>query len=58
MQRDRGDWVDEIADRARRDRAFPRCGTAEDVRAHFERAQADGDALAALDDAELDYYAY
>ena len=58
MQRDRGDWVDAIADQARRDRAFPRCGTADDVRAHFEKAQADGEALAALDHAEIDYYAY
>lgn len=57
-QRDRGDWVDAIADQARRDRAFPRCGTADDVRAHFEKAQADGEALAALDHAEIDYYAY
>lgn len=57
-QRDRGDWVDQIADQARRDRTFPRCGTADDVRAHFEKLQADGDAYAALDHAELDYHAY
>ncbi|WP_294319766.1 hypothetical protein [uncultured Sphingomonas sp.] len=57
-QRDRGDWIDAIADQARRDRAFPRCGTVDDVRAHFERAHADGVALAALDHAELDYHAY
>ncbi|GAA3714609.1 hypothetical protein GCM10022268_24160 [Sphingomonas cynarae] len=53
-QRDRGDWVDGIADAARADRTFPRNGDPEAVRAHLRKQQADGDAFAAVDDAEGD----
>lgn len=54
-QRDRGDWVDGIADAARADRTFPKNGDPEAVRAHLRKQQADGDAFAAIDDAELDW---
>ena len=54
-QRDRGDWVDGIADAARADRTFPKHGDPEAVRAHLRKQQADGDAFAAIDDAESDW---
>jgi uncharacterized protein YozE (UPF0346 family) len=56
-QRDRGDWVDGIADAARADRTFPRNGDPEAVRKHLRSQQADGDAFAAIDDAESDWIA-
>ena len=56
-QRDRGDWVDGIADAARADRTFPKNGDPEAVRAHLRQQQADGDAFAAVDDAESDWTA-
>jgi hypothetical protein len=56
-QRDRGDWVDGIAEAARADRTFPRDGDPEAVRAHLRKQQADGDAFAAIDDAESDWMA-
>jgi uncharacterized protein YozE (UPF0346 family) len=58
QQRDRGDWVDGIANAARADRAFPRTGDVEAVRKHLRGMSADGDVFAALDDAELDYMSY
>ena len=54
-QRDRGDWVDAIADAARADRAFPKSGDPEAVRKHLRSQQADGDAFAAIDDAESEW---
>lgn len=54
-QKDRGDWIDPIAAAARRDSIFPKDGSAEDVREHFRKMGADGDAFEALDDAELDW---
>lgn len=56
-QRDRGDWVDGIAEAARADRTFPKAGDPEAVRAHLRKQQADGDAFAAIDDAESDWMA-
>lgn len=56
-QRGRGDWVDGLADAARADRTFPRDGDPEAVRAHLRKQQADGDAFAAVDDAEGDWMA-
>ena len=56
-QRDRGDWVDGIADAARADRTFPKNGDAEAVRAHLRKQQADGDAFAAIDDPGSDWMA-
>jgi uncharacterized protein YozE (UPF0346 family) len=56
-QRGRGDWVDGIADAARADRTFPKKGDPEAVRAHLRNQQADGDAFAAVDDAESDWMA-
>lgn len=56
-QRDRGDWVDGVADAARADRTFPKDGDPEAVRGHRRKQQADGDAFAAIDDAESDWMA-
>lgn len=56
-QRDRGDWVDDIAAAARGDRTFPKNGDPEAVRAHLRKQQADGDAFVAIDDAESDWMA-
>lgn len=55
MQRDRGDWIDGIADVARADRTFPKSGDPEAVRKHLRGQQADGDAFAAIDDAESEW---
>jgi hypothetical protein len=54
-QRDRGDWVDALATAARADRAFPKNGDPEAVRAHLRQQQADGDVFQAVDDAEADW---
>jgi uncharacterized protein YozE (UPF0346 family) len=54
-QRDRDDWIDDIADAARTDRTFPKDGDPEAVRAHLRKQQADGDAFQAIDDAESDW---
>jgi hypothetical protein len=50
-----GGTVGELAKAARADRLFPRTGSAEEVRVRFDRAGADGDAYAALEDAERAY---
>jgi len=47
--------IGELAKAARTDPRFPKTGSADDVRARFASAGADGDAFAALDDAERDY---
>jgi hypothetical protein len=52
-QRDRGDWVDALADAARKDSRFPRNGSPDDVRKHLNAMQAEGDMFEAIDDAEL-----
>ena len=57
-QRERGDWVDGIVDAARADRTFPKNGDPEAVRKHLRSQQADGDAFAAVDDAESDWMAF
>jgi alkanesulfonate monooxygenase SsuD/methylene tetrahydromethanopterin reductase-like flavin-dependent oxidoreductase (luciferase family) len=57
-QKDRGDWIDPIAAAARADRGFPRNGTPDQVRDRLRDMGADGDAFAALDDAELDWMSY
>jgi uncharacterized protein YozE (UPF0346 family) len=51
-QRDRGDWVDGLAEAARSDRTFPKDGDPEAVRLHLRKQQADGDTFQAVDDAE------
>ncbi len=51
----RGGAIGELAKAARLDPRFPKTGSADDVRARFASAGADGDAFAALDDAERDY---
>lgn len=54
-QKDRGDWVDALADAARKDRLFPRNGSPDDVRKHLNAMQAEGDMFEAVDDAEMDW---
>ncbi|HWL48026.1 MAG TPA: hypothetical protein VNQ31_09960 [Sphingomonadaceae bacterium] len=54
-QRDRGDWIDDVAAAARKDPHFPRDGSPEDVRGRLRELTADGDVFAAIDDAELDW---
>ena len=54
-QKDRGDWVDELAGAARADRTFPKNGDPEAVRAHLRQQQADGDTFQAVEDAESDW---
>lgn len=54
-QRDRGDWVDGLAAAARADRAFPKAGDPEAVRAYLRAQQADGDTFQAVEDAENDW---
>ena len=57
-QKDRGDWVDGLAEAARADRSFPKGGDPEAVRAHLRKQQADGDVFQAIDDAEMDWLSY
>jgi hypothetical protein len=47
--------IGDLAKAARLDRQFPKNGSADDVRARFSAAGADGDAFEALDDAEREY---
>lgn len=51
-QKERGDWVDDLAAAARADRTFPKDGDPEAVRKHLRSQQADGDTFQAVDDAE------
>lgn len=57
-QRDRGDWVDDLANAARGDRTFPKDGDPEAVRAHLRAQQADGDVFQAVDDAESSWESF
>jgi len=50
-----GGAIGELAKAARLDPSFPKKGSADDVRARFGRFGADGDAYAALEDAERAY---
>jgi hypothetical protein len=54
-QSKRSGTLGELARAAKLDRAFPGSGSADDVRARFNAAGADGDAFEALDDAEREY---
>ncbi|WP_260597153.1 YozE family protein [Sphingomonas endolithica] len=54
-QRDRGDWVNDLANAARADRTFPKEGDPEAVRAHLRKQQADSYVFQAVDDAEADW---
>lgn len=51
----RKDAIGELAKAVRIDPAFPRAGSADDVRSRFGDVGADGDAFAALEDAERAY---
>lgn len=52
QQRDRGDWIDDLALAARADRAFPRSGTPDEVRKRLADMGAEGDMFERVDDAE------
>jgi hypothetical protein len=54
-QRDRGDWIDGLAEAARADRSFPKGGDPQSVRLHLRKQQADGDTFQAMDDAEASW---
>ena len=54
-QRDRGDWIDELADAARRDPGFPKDGDPDAVRKHLAGKGAEGDMFERIDDAETDW---
>jgi hypothetical protein len=54
-QSKRRDAIGELAKAVRIDPAFPRAGSADDVRSRFDKVGADGDAFAALEDAERAY---
>lgn len=56
-QRDRKDWIGDLAKAAKADHVFPKRGTVEDVRARLQTMGADGNTFEALDDAELDWLA-
>lgn len=51
----RADWVGDFAKTAAHDPKFPKNGDPEAVRARMRELQADGDAWAAIDDAEDDW---
>jgi len=51
----RKDAIGELAKAVRIDPAFPRAGSVDDVRSRFGKVGADGDAFAALEDAERAY---
>ncbi|WP_294390500.1 hypothetical protein [uncultured Sphingomonas sp.] len=51
-QKDRGDWIDNLATAARADRGFPRDATPDQVRGRLQLLGADGDAFEQVDDAE------
>ena len=57
-QKERGGLIGTLAAGAAADRAFPKQGNPEDVRARLRALQADGDMFEAVDDAELDWAAY
>jgi hypothetical protein len=57
-QKDRGDWIDALADAARKDPRFPKSGNPDDVRGHLNAMQAEGDMFEAVDDAEADWLAH
>lgn len=51
-QRDRGDWIDELATAARADRGFPKQGDPAAVREWLSAQRASGDDWEALEDAQ------
>ena len=54
-RRDRGEWINGIADAARADHTFPKNGDPEAVPKYLRSQQADGDAFAAIDNAESEW---
>lgn len=51
-QKDRGDWIDDLAIPARVDRQFPKDGNPREVGARLQALGANGDAFEQLEDAE------
>lgn len=58
QQKDRSDWVGDLARAARTDRQFPRNGDPEAVRARLRETMAEGDMFEAVDDAESDWLSH
>lgn len=56
-QAGRDEWIGSLAAMAAGDPAFPRGGSAEDVRLHLAEMLAAGDAFEQLDDAEREWAA-
>lgn len=56
-QADRDGLIGALIQAAKQDRAFPRRGDAETVRARLRAIQADGEMFEAVDDAEADWRA-
>ena len=54
-QRERSDWIEELAFAARGDRTFPKDGDPEAVLAHLRFQQAAGEVFQAVDDAESEW---
>ncbi len=54
-QHKRDGFIGALAKRMRADRGFPRGGSVEEVRRYLSTIKAEGDAFAALDDAEVDW---
>ena len=52
VQRDRGDWIDALANAARADRAFPKNGDPDEVRRYISLKGGDGEVFEQIDDAE------
>ena len=56
-QKDRGDWIDDLASAARADRRFPKDGDPDAVRLHLSSLGAESDMFERIDDAEMDWLA-
>ncbi|RYE64570.1 MAG: hypothetical protein EOO83_00925 [Oxalobacteraceae bacterium] len=54
-QTGRKGWIGDLAKAAKADRAFPRRGSADDVRRLLQKFGADGDTFEVLEDAELEW---
>ena len=54
-QKDRSGWIGTLAGAARKDPAFPKNGSPDDVRRRLSEMGAEGDMFEAVDDAESDW---
>lgn len=51
-RQDHAGWIGDLVKAAKTDRLFPKRGSPDDVRAHLNKNQAEGDMFEAVDDAE------